>query len=59
MRPSGVQVPTGTATIEVVDVVKRYGSLAAGKTFAVSGMHPRLRALATLYGVGELLPATD
>jgi phospholipid transport system transporter-binding protein len=37
----------------------RREALAAGKTFAVSGMQPRLRALATLYGVGELLPATD
>ena len=37
----------------------RREALSAGKTFAVSGMQPRLRALATLYGVGELLPATD
>ena len=37
----------------------RREALASGKTFAVSGMPPRLRALATLYGVGELLPATD
>ncbi|MEJ5991455.1 STAS domain-containing protein [Ramlibacter sp. PS3R-8] len=37
----------------------RREALAVGKTFAVSGLHPRLRALATLYGVGELLPATD
>lgn len=36
----------------------RREALAVGKTFAVSGLHPRLRALATLYGVGELLPAT-
>ncbi len=29
----------------------------AGKAFAVSGMAPRLVALATLYGVEALLPA--
>ena len=34
----------------------RREALAQGKTFAVSNLHPRLRALATLYGVGELLP---
>ena len=34
----------------------RREALALGKTFAVSQLHPRLRALATLYGVGELLP---
>jgi phospholipid transport system transporter-binding protein len=34
----------------------RREALALGKTFAVQQMHPRLRALATLYGVGELLP---
>jgi phospholipid transport system transporter-binding protein len=37
----------------------RREALAVGKSFAVSGMHARLRALATLYGVAELLPATD
>ena len=36
----------------------RREALALGKTFAVSQLHPRLRALATLYGVGELLPET-
>jgi phospholipid transport system transporter-binding protein len=35
----------------------RREALARGKTFAVSNLHPRLQALATLYGVGELLPA--
>jgi phospholipid transport system transporter-binding protein len=30
---------------------------AAGKAFSVSGMAPRLMALATLYGVEGLLPA--
>ena len=37
----------------------RREALAAGKSFAVSGMDARLRALATLYGVAELLPAAD
>lgn len=36
----------------------RREALARGKTFAVSQLHPQLRELATLYGVGELLPAT-
>jgi phospholipid transport system transporter-binding protein len=34
----------------------RREALALGKTFAVSNLHPRLHALAALYGVGELLP---
>jgi phospholipid transport system transporter-binding protein len=33
----------------------RREALAAGKTFAVAHMSPRLRELATLYGVVELL----
>ena len=35
----------------------RREALALGKSFAVTQMHPRLRDLAGLYGVGELLPA--
>ena len=35
----------------------RREALAMGKTFAVSQLHPRLRDLAGLYGVSELLPA--
>ena len=34
----------------------RREALALGKTFAVTPLPPRLRALATLYGVAELLP---
>ena len=34
----------------------RREALALGKTFAVTQLDPRLRALAVLYGVGELLP---
>lgn len=33
-------------------------ALAAGKTFSVQGAPTRLRELATLYGVAELIPAT-
>jgi phospholipid transport system transporter-binding protein len=36
----------------------RREALALGKTFSVKGLPPRLRALAGLYGVAELLPAT-
>ena len=34
----------------------RREALALGKSFAVNRLHPRLRALAALYGVAELLP---
>ena len=34
----------------------RREALALGKQFSVSHMHPRLRELATLYGVAGLLP---
>ena len=36
----------------------RREALALGRTFSVKGLPPRLRVLAGLYGVGELLPAT-
>jgi phospholipid transport system transporter-binding protein len=36
----------------------RREALVLGKHFSVSHLHPRLRALATLYGVGDLLPET-
>jgi phospholipid transport system transporter-binding protein len=35
----------------------RREALALGKTFSVTRMPARLRELATLYGVGQLLPA--
>lgn len=35
----------------------RREALALGKTFSVARLAPRLRELATLYGVAELLPA--
>ena len=34
----------------------RREALAQGRHFSVSRLNPRLRALAALYGVGELLP---
>jgi phospholipid transport system transporter-binding protein len=37
----------------------RREALALGKTFAVTHLPARLRALATLYGVGELLPTAS
>ena len=36
----------------------RREALAQGKRLTVTGMEPRLRALALLYGVAELLPET-
>ena len=36
----------------------RREALALGKSFSLAHMHPRLRDLASLYGVGELLPAS-
>ena len=36
----------------------RREAMALGKTFSVVRMPPRLRELAAVYGVGELLPAT-
>ena len=35
----------------------RREALALGKTFSVKGLPPKLRLLAGLYGVAELLPA--
>ena len=37
----------------------RREALALGKTFSVKALPPRLRVLAGLYGVAELLPATE
>ena len=36
----------------------RREAVAAGKAFTVRGLPPRLRQLAGLYGVAELIPAT-
>jgi phospholipid transport system transporter-binding protein len=37
----------------------RREALASGKAFSVSGLPARLRQLAGLYGVAELIPATS
>ena len=37
----------------------RRGALAAGKRFSVQGAPARLRELAELYGVAELIPTTE
>ena len=37
----------------------RREALALGKTFSVNQLPPRLRELATLYGVAELLPTAS
>jgi phospholipid transport system transporter-binding protein len=37
----------------------RREALAAGKDFSVAGLPPRLRQLAGLYGVAELIPAAQ
>ncbi len=37
----------------------RREALAQGKTFSVKGLPPRLRVLAGLYGVADLLPAAS
>ena len=37
----------------------RREALALGKTFSVSQLPPRLRELASLYGVGDLLPTAS
>lgn len=59
----------GTAAVADASALRRFDSsalavlldcrreaLAQGKTFSVSGMPVRLRELASLYGVAELLP---
>ena len=45
-----------SAALAVLLAMRRE-ALAAGKTFAVSALPARLRQLAGLYGVAELLPA--
>jgi phospholipid transport system transporter-binding protein len=51
---SALQVFDSSALAVLLDC--RREALALGKSFAVRQLHPRLRSLATLYGVGELLP---
>ena len=52
---SGLQVFDSSALAVLLDC--RREALALGKQFAVSQLPPRLRELAALYGVEELLPA--
>ena len=61
---SGVQAIVDASTLRSFDssalavlLECRREALTLGKTFAIANPQPRLQALATLYGVGELLPA--
>ena len=53
---SNLQVFDSSALAVLLDC--RREALAAGKAFSVHQLPPRLRELAVLYGVAELLPAT-
>jgi phospholipid transport system transporter-binding protein len=70
MLAQAVPVDTGPTVIADAGALARFDSsalavllecrrvaLAAGKSFAVARMPARLRELAGLYGVGELLPS--
>ena len=70
MLKQGLAGQTGSATVVDAGPLSRFDSSAlavllecrreagaAGRTFAVKGLPPRLRELATLYGVAGLLPA--
>ena len=52
---SGLRAFDSSALAVLLDC--RREALAIGKSFAVKDMPPRLRDLASLYGVAELLPA--
>lgn len=54
---SNLQVFDSSALAVLLDC--RREALAAGKSFSVHQLPPRLRELATLYGVAELLPAAS
>jgi phospholipid transport system transporter-binding protein len=70
MLAQAIKVDTDAAVVADAAALMRFDSsalavllecrreaLAAGKSFSVARMPPRLRELATLYGVAELLPA--
>jgi phospholipid transport system transporter-binding protein len=70
MLAQAIKVDTDAAVVADAAALMRFDSsalavllecrreaLAAGKPFSVARMPPRLRELATLYGVAELLPA--
>jgi phospholipid transport system transporter-binding protein len=61
LQPGGVvadasALQTFDSSALAVLLACRREALAADKTFSVQGLAPRLRQLATLYGVGELIP---
>lgn len=63
-QPAGVVVDASglgkfdSAALAVLLGLRR-AALSAGKSFAVSDLPQRMADLARLYGIGELLPATD
>jgi phospholipid transport system transporter-binding protein len=54
---AGALVRFDSSALAVLLDVRRE-ALSLGKTFAVAHMPPRLRELASVYGVAELLPAS-
>ncbi|HSV52690.1 MAG TPA: STAS domain-containing protein [Burkholderiaceae bacterium] len=71
MLVQGLRSQAGTAVIADASALTRFDSsalalllecrresLAMGKSFSVHGLPQRLRSLAALYGVAELLPAS-
>lgn len=72
MLTQALRSQTGTGAVADASALERFDSsaiavllecrresLALGKTFAVARMPARLRELATLYGVAELLPSAS
>lgn len=62
-QPAGVVVDASTlqefdSSALAVLLECRREALAAGKAFSVQGIPARLRQLASLYGVAELIPST-
>jgi phospholipid transport system transporter-binding protein len=71
MLVQGLRAQTGSAVVADASALARFDSsalalllecrreaLAMGKSFSVHGLPQRLRSLAALYGVAELLPAS-
>ena len=71
MLEQGVRTDPGTVVVVDASALSRFDSsaiavlldcrreaLAVGKSFSVKALPPRLRVLAGLYGVADLLPAT-
>lgn len=62
-QPAGVVIDAGAliqfdSSVLAVMLACRRAALAAGKSFAVHGLPPKLSQLAGLYGVAELVPET-